>query len=113
MWPTGQNAEFGVVASNDIDGPTPVTPGEALELRVSIQSREELNAFERENILEARAWALSPRTLRREDILTEKFMRDLHRRMLGRVCRWAGRFRTSERNMGSPVHALAMEVRTL
>ena len=82
-------------------------------LRVSVQSRGELNAFERENILEARAWALSPRTLRRRDLLTEEFMRDLHRRMLGRVWRWAGRFRTTERSMGRPVHALAMDVRSL
>jgi Fic-DOC domain mobile mystery protein B len=95
------------------DGLTPITPEEALELRVSVQSREELNAFERENILEARAWALSPRTLRRDDLLTEDFMRKLHRRMLGRVWRWPGLFRTSERNLGRPVHALAMDVRTL
>jgi Fic-DOC domain mobile mystery protein B len=96
-----------------LDGPTPVTPEEALELRVSIHSRAELNAFERENILEARVWALSSRTLRRQDHLTEEFMRDLHRRMLGRVWRWAGRFRKSERNMGKPVATLAMDVRTL
>lgn len=96
-----------------LDGPTPVTPEEALELRVSISSRAELNAFERENILEARTWALSSRTLRRQDHLTEEFMRDLHRRMLGRVWRWAGQFRKSERNLGRPVSALAMDVRTL
>jgi len=102
------------VANGEVPGgPTPVTPEEALELRISIQSREELNAFERENILEARAWALSPRTLRRDDLLTEGFMRDLHRRMFGRVWHWAGRFRTTERNMGRPVHALAMDVRSL
>lgn len=95
------------------DGPTLVTPEEALQLRVSVQSREELNAFERENILEARAWALSPRTLRRDDLLTEEFMCDLHRRMFGRVWRWAGRFRTSKRNLGRPVQALAMDVRAL
>jgi Fic-DOC domain mobile mystery protein B len=109
-----RNAESVVMANGDAaDGPTPVTPEEALQLRVSVQSRDELNAFERENILEAREWALSPRTLRRDDLLTEEFLRDLHRRMLRRVWRWAGRFRTSERNMGRPVHTLAMDVRTL
>jgi Fic-DOC domain mobile mystery protein B len=96
-----------------LDGPTPVTAEEAQELRLSVQSRDELNAFERENILEARAWAMSPRTLNRPDLLTEQFMRELHQRMLGRVWRWAGRFRTTERNMGRPVHAIATDVRTL
>lgn len=100
------------MAKNDQpDGTTPVTPEEAIDLRISIQSREELNAFERENILEARAWALSPRTVRRNDVLTEVFMRDLHRRMFGRIWRWAGRFRTTERNIGRPMHTLATDVR--
>lgn len=95
------------------DGTTPITPEEALELRISVQTREELNEFERENILEASAWAMSSRTLQREDLLTEAFMCDLHRRMFSRVWLWAGRFRTTERNMGRPVHSLAMYVRTL
>jgi fido (protein-threonine AMPylation protein) len=64
-----------------------VTPEEASELRMGIQSREELNAFERENILEARVWALSSQTLQRTDLMTEMFLRELHRRMLGRRCK--------------------------
>jgi Fic-DOC domain mobile mystery protein B len=95
------------------DGPTEVTADEALDLRVSVQSRDELNAFERENILEARTWALSPQTLRQRDPLAEEFMRDLHRRMFGRIWRWAGSFRMTERNMGRPVHTLAVEIRAL
>ncbi len=95
------------------DGQRPQSPRKALALRVSIQAREELNAFERENILEARAWALSRRTLQRADLLTEDFMCDLHRRMFGRIWRWAGGFRTTERNVGRPVHALATDTRML
>jgi Fic-DOC domain mobile mystery protein B len=44
----------------------------------------------------AQEWALN----RRRDPLSEKFVKDLHRQMLGDVWRWAGRFRTSERNIG-------------
>lgn len=95
------------------DGATPITPEEAIDLRISVQSKAQLNALERENIIEARAWALGPRTLRRPDLLSEAFLRDLHRRMFRRIWRWAGRFRTTERNLGRPVHALAMEVRAL
>lgn len=41
-------------------------------------------------------WALS----RRRNVLTEKFVKDLHRRMLGDVWRWTGDFRTSGRDIG-------------
>jgi Fic-DOC domain mobile mystery protein B len=33
-------------------------------------------------------------------VLNERFVKDLHRRMLGDVWRWAGKFRISERNIG-------------
>lgn len=61
-----------------------------------IAYRRELNEAEQENIVRAQAWALS----RRRDLLSGKFVKDLHRRMLGDVWRWAGRFRTSARNIG-------------
>jgi Fic-DOC domain mobile mystery protein B len=79
------------------DAATPLTLEEALDLIPSyIAYRHELNAAEQENIVRAQTWALT----RRRDMLTEKFVMGLHRRMLGDVWRWAGKFRTSERNMG-------------
>ena len=36
------------------------------------------------------------------DILTHKFMKTLHRRMFGNVWKWAGEFRQSDKNIGSP-----------
>jgi Fic-DOC domain mobile mystery protein B len=55
-----------------------------------------LNEAEQENILRGQDWALA----RRRDLLSEKYIRDLHKRMLGDVWRWAGKLRTSERNLG-------------
>lgn len=79
------------------DASTPLTHEEALDLIPSyIAYRSELNAAEQENILRGQAWALA----RRRDLLSEKFVKDLHKQMLGDVWRWAGKFRTSERNMG-------------
>jgi fido (protein-threonine AMPylation protein) len=76
---------------------TPLTPEETHGLiPAHIAYRSELNAAEQENIARAQDWAVS----RRRDLLTEKFVKDLHRRMLGDVWRWAGKFRTSERNIG-------------
>jgi Fic-DOC domain mobile mystery protein B len=81
------------------DNATPLTPGEIRELiPTHIAYRSELNAAEQKNIARGQDWALA----RRRDLLNEKFIKTLHRQMLGEVWRWAGRFRTSERNLGIP-----------
>jgi Fic-DOC domain mobile mystery protein B len=74
-----------------------------------IAFRSELNEAEQENIARALAWVLS----RKRDLLSEKFIRDLHRRMLGDVWKWAGKFRTSERNLGIPFYEIPVAVRRL
>jgi len=77
---------------------TPLMPEEMRDLIPAyIAYRRELNEAEQENIVRAQAWAA---VSRRRDLLSEKFVKDLHRRMLGDVWRWAGMFRTSERNIG-------------
>lgn len=76
---------------------TPLTPEEMRDLiPAHIAYRRELNEAEQENIARAQEWALS----RRRDMVSEKFVKDLHRQMFGDVWRWAGRFRTSDRNIG-------------
>jgi Fic-DOC domain mobile mystery protein B len=94
-------------------GATPLTPEEECDLMIGVTNRAELNAFERENILEARRWALGKRTLARNDLLSEDFLRELHRRMFGRVWRWAGKYRISERNLGVSLHKLQPDLRLL
>lgn len=61
-----------------------------------ITVRRELNEAEQANILEAEHWAFA----RRRDVLDLNFLTELHRRMFGDVWRWAGKFRTTERNIG-------------
>ena len=66
------------------DAATPLTVEEMRDLLPShIAYRQELNSAEQENILRAQEWAMA----RRRDLLSEKFIRDLHRRMLGSVWR--------------------------
>lgn len=72
--------------------------------------RHELNEVEQENIAQARLWAFRQR---RRNLLSEDFLLDLHKRMLGRVWRWAGKFRTSERNIGVPAWRISTDVRML
>ena len=88
-----------------------LTPEEIRDLiPAHIAYRSELNEAEQENIARAQEWALGPRRL---DLLSEKFAKALHRRMLGDVWRWAGRFRTSQRNMGIDYWLIPTELRKL
>jgi Fic-DOC domain mobile mystery protein B len=92
------------------DNATPLTPEERRELiPAHIAYRSELNEAEQENIARAQDWALG----RKRDPLTEKFIRDLHKRMLGEVWKWAGKFRKSERNLGIPFFEIPMALRQL
>ena len=74
-----------------------------------IAYRRELNEAEQENIALAQDWALN----RRRDPLSEKFIKDLHRQMLGDVWRWAGKFRTSERTLGLAFYEIPVALRQL
>lgn len=61
-----------------------------------ITLRSELNELEQQNIVDAVAAVFS----RKRDPLTESFARNLHKRMFGQVWKWAGRYRTSNKNIG-------------
>lgn len=79
------------------DAATPLTEAEKRDLKPAyISTRAELNAAEQENIALGQDWAMR----RRRDILTESFVKSLHLHMFNDVWRWAGEFRTSERNIG-------------
>jgi Fic-DOC domain mobile mystery protein B len=79
------------------DAATPLTEAEKRDLKPAyITNRAELNAAEQENIALGQDWA----SRRRRNILTENFVKSLHLHMFNDVWRWAGRFRTSERNIG-------------
>lgn len=63
------------------EGNTLLSPDEQADLIPNLATRDELNEWERTNILAAYDWALNPRTLRRNHPLTEPYLRDLHSRM--------------------------------
>jgi Fic-DOC domain mobile mystery protein B len=92
------------------DHATPLTPEEMRQLIPAyIAYRSELNEAEQENIARAQDWALA----RRRDPLSQKFVKELHRRMFNDVWRWAGKFRTSERNLGIPFYEIPVALRHL
>ena len=92
------------------DAATPLTPEEQEGLIPSyITLRHELNEAEQANILEAEEWAFA----RKRDVLDEKFLKGLHKRMFGRVWRWAGEFRLTERNIGVAPYRIGVDLRNL
>jgi len=92
------------------DNATPLTDEEKRELIPAyITYRRELNEAEQENIARAQDWALN----RHRDPVSEKFAKELHRRMLGEVWRWAGKFRLSERNLGIAFYEIPAALRQL
>lgn len=79
------------------EGATPLTPEEREGLiPAQVMLRRELNELEQENILDANLWV----TGRSRDPVSETFARNLHKRMFGRVWRWAGDNRASNKNIG-------------
>ncbi|MGA7711713.1 MAG: mobile mystery protein B [Rhizomicrobium sp.] len=89
------------------DNATPVAPEEREGLIPShVTLRRELNELEQHNIIEADQWAFK----RKRRILDEAFLRGLHRRMFGRVWKWAGDYRTSEKNLGIERHRIQTEL---
>jgi len=85
------------------DANTPLTPEEHDGLIPNLATHEELNEWERDNILRARQWALGDRQLTRLDPMTEDYIRELHNRMFDQTWAWAGTYRKTEKNLGVPV----------
>jgi Fic-DOC domain mobile mystery protein B len=95
------------------DGQTPLDEEEKEGLLISaITTRGELDEFEQLNIQKAMEWTLR-RKFKKEKILTEEFIKDLHKRMLGEVWRWAGTFRNSNKNLGIDRFQIGIELKKL
>lgn len=93
------------------DDATPLEPQEREGLLQSwITYRRDLNEAEQENIVQGAAWARGRRRISIDSLLTDDFMRTLHKRMFGDVWRWAGTYRTTERNIGVAAYRIPLEL---
>lgn len=93
------------------EGATPIDADEAEGLLLThITTRRELDRWEQENILEAKAWIDKTKPY---DILNERFIKILHKRMFGNVWKWAGHFRQSNKNIGGPWHQISTSLKNL
>jgi Fic-DOC domain mobile mystery protein B len=94
-----------VTLATTSDGNTPLSPEELAELIPNLATKEELNEWERENILLAREWATSDRTTPLE-MVSDQYIRKLHQRMFDETWKWAGQHRLTEKNLGVAVHEI-------
>lgn len=97
--------------ANAPHGATPIEPDEAHALIPShVTTQAELNEWEHANIVEGERWAF---TRRRKDLLTDGFLRRLHHRLSGATWKWAGQWRTTEKNIGIAPERIPEAVRQL
>ena len=95
------------------EGQTPLDESETEGLKIkSITTQGELDEFEQLNIEKAVEWTIRVK-LKPEKILTEKFIKDLHKRMYGDVWKWAGEFRKTDKNIGISWTQIGIELKTL
>lgn len=98
----------GALFDADDGANTPLSPEERDGLIPTyITTRNELNDAEHANISDADRWAF----IRKRDVLNQTFLRALHKRMFGKVWRWAGTFsQESNRRIGVDSWRIALEL---
>lgn len=95
------------------DGQTPLDEEEIEGLLIpSISTHYELDQFEQQNIEDAVLWAISTK------FNTKHFSDDtliclIHKRMFNKVWAWAGKFRTTHKNIGIEYWLIATELKYL
>jgi len=93
------------------DGATPLDPDELGGIKFKhIETRSQLDQMEQVNIQDGLMWLDKQKNT---DILTLQFTLELHKRLLGKVWDWAGKFRQSEKNIGINPMYVSVELKKL
>ncbi len=94
-------------------GQTPLSEEEKEGLLIkTVSTKGELDEFEQNNIEDAVVWTMKKK-FRIDEILTEKFIKGVHKRMFGEVWEWAGQFRNSNKNIGVDKFRIGVELKIL
>lgn len=75
-----------------------------------IVNRDQLNALEQDNIVQAELWLVSARF---KKINTEANLRKLHQQMFSQVWAWAGVFRKTGKNIGVDAYKISVDLKNL
>lgn len=94
--------------NDEPDGATELEAEEREGLKFRhVTTRGQLDHLEQANIQDGLKW-LSKR--RSGEILDERFVRELHKRMFGQVWTWAGSFRSTEKNIGIDPRQISVQL---
>lgn len=95
------------------EGQTPLDEDEKEGLLIAtVTTRGELDEFEQLGVERAIEWTMR-RKIALQQILTEDFVKELHKRMFEDVWKWAGEFRTSNKNRGVDKNQIRIELKNL
>ena len=98
----------------EADDATPLSLDEKDGLKQSwITHRHDLNDAEHRNIVNGAAWARRIRNKSLEALLSENFIRDLHKHMFADVWKWAGSYRKSCKIIGIDAYLSHSEISNL
>lgn len=93
------------------DGATPLEPDEMEGLKYKhVSTRGELDQLEQANVDEGLQWL---KKQKKPDVLTEGFVCNLHIKLFGKVWKWAGSFRRTEKNVGIEPIQITIQLRQL
>lgn len=94
-----------------VDWETPLDPDEMAGLRFRhITTRGQLNELEQANIDDGMLWLAKQKS---PEILTDQFVRRLHKALFGKVWSWGGTFRKTEKNVGVDPIYISVSLRNL
>lgn len=94
------------------EGATPLDSNTINGLIPNLTLQSELNEFEQSNIQSAIKWASRSRKLKKELVSIEG-IKLLHKNMFNQTWKWAGKFRTTNTNIGIPYYQISQEVKKL
>jgi Fic-DOC domain mobile mystery protein B len=95
------------------EGQTPLDEDEKDGILIpTITTRGELDEFEQLGVEKAIEWTMK-RKFGLEQILTEEFVKELHKKMFADIWKWAGQFRTSNKNLGVDKNKIPIELKKL
>lgn len=93
------------------EGATPLDSDELEGVKYKhITTRGELDQLEQGNIQMGLVWLSRSRN---PDLLSEEFIRKLHKQLFGDVWKWAGKFRTTGKNIGVDAPQIGVQLRML
>lgn len=92
-------------------GATPIDLDEAAGLIPKhITNQSDLNTWEEANIFDGSRWAAKQKN---RALMDEGFIRELHRKMFDKTWKWAGTFRSSNKNIGVEWSQISVRLRNL